>query len=196
MLRAARKPAQDKVCQRRALARRRPRQRLSPHVSNEDKRFRDGDGAQRPVDCDDSNPNARPGAFDIPGNAVDEDCVNGPAPKVLEVLSASVSYDYHASSKGTKFSRFVVNGLPAGTMVTATCKGKGCPPRFAKRNVTGTVSIKTLLGRRIPVGRKITVTATKIGMIGSVKIVTIGTKRPAARSLCLQPGAKQPNACP
>ena len=40
---------------------------------------RDGDGVLRPTDCDDLNATVRPGAFDRPGNGIDEDCLGGDA---------------------------------------------------------------------------------------------------------------------
>ena len=40
----------------------------------------DGDGVKPPLDCDDSNPNARPGGTDVPGNGADEDCNGTDAP--------------------------------------------------------------------------------------------------------------------
>jgi hypothetical protein len=42
----------------------------------------DGDGSPANVDCDDANPAIRPGAHDVPGNGVDEDCSGADTPKV------------------------------------------------------------------------------------------------------------------
>jgi hypothetical protein len=41
---------------------------------------RDGDGVSPPEDCDDTNSAVRPGAVEVPGNGLDDDCVGGDAP--------------------------------------------------------------------------------------------------------------------
>jgi putative metal-binding protein/hemolysin type calcium-binding protein len=39
----------------------------------------DGDGAPHALDCDDANPAIRPGAVDVPGDGIDQDCAGGDA---------------------------------------------------------------------------------------------------------------------
>ena len=42
----------------------------------------DGDGVDRPADCDDRNAARRPGLFDVPENGIDEDCSGADAPQL------------------------------------------------------------------------------------------------------------------
>jgi hypothetical protein len=52
------------------------------HPSDEAQPDLDGDGVDRPADCDDRNPARRPGLLDVPENGVDEDCSGADAPNL------------------------------------------------------------------------------------------------------------------
>ena len=51
-------------------------------ASDEAQPDHDGDGVDRPADCDDRNAARRPGLFDVPENGVDEDCSGADAPQL------------------------------------------------------------------------------------------------------------------
>jgi Ca2+-binding RTX toxin-like protein len=53
-----------------------------PQASDEAQPDLDGDGVDRPADCDDRNPARRPGLLDVPENGVDEDCSGADAPNL------------------------------------------------------------------------------------------------------------------
>jgi hypothetical protein len=65
-----------------------------------------------------------------------------------------------------------------------------------KRGASGSVRLRSFEAKLLPVGAKLTVQATKAGMIGVVKTLTIRRRRaPAEKTLCLPPGATSPVAC-
>lgn len=67
----------------------------------------DGDGYPSTVDCSDVNNTVHPGAPEIPGNGIDDDCTGGDQPgKVLAIVKSDA---------------------PAGAQVDVLCKGRGCP---------------------------------------------------------------------
>lgn len=51
-------------------------------ASDEAQPDHDGDGVDRPADCDDRDPARRPGLFDVPENGIDEDCSGADAPQL------------------------------------------------------------------------------------------------------------------
>jgi hypothetical protein len=67
---------------------------------------------------------------------------------------------------------------------------------FTRRNARGTVSVRTMLRKRIPVRSVIEVRVTKPGFTGVVKRVLIRRKKaPSTTERCLPQGATRPVRC-
>jgi len=85
--------------------------------------------------------------------------------------------------------------------VTATCRTKQrkrCRGTrdFARASAGALVRLRGYERRALPAGSKLQLRATKDGMIGVVKTVTIRKRKsPSLKTLCLPPGAARPSAC-
>ena len=166
----------------------------------------DGDGFSERVDCRDDNPAINPSATDVPGNGVDENCDGADAappssgsaapapapsgvasPAALPRILSLVSFKAKPGPAATRFTTFTVKNVPAGSTVTATCKGKACG-KSAKQTITnakGTVVLNKLQ-RAFKVGSVIEVRITRPGMQGMVRVLTIRKRKaPASATRCL-----------
>ncbi len=161
---------------------------------------RDGDGTLNEQDCAPDDAAIHPGAGEIVGNSVDEDCVGGP-----QYLRVSASVGYSASRRGNsaKFIKLTVNEIKAGDRIELRCSGgkrKGCP--FTKKTRTGKagkarVNLLPLLKKRyLKRNAVLEVRVTRPNEIGRVVRLKVG-KRGAIKSepLCLAVGAAKPAKC-
>jgi hypothetical protein len=87
----------------------------------------DGDGYDRPADCDDNNPDIHPGAVDAPGDGIDQDCSGADA-----VAPASSSGSGSGSGTGTGSGSGAGTGSNSGAgtgagagVVAGTTTGNG-----------------------------------------------------------------------
>jgi hypothetical protein len=176
----------------------------------------DGDASSTPADCDDGNPAVYPGATDVAGNGIDEDCSgadapteappatnNGtPAPTAplpIRQLPTKVQSKFRAALRTVVLKLVVVDGPPP-TSIRIACIGKknGCP--FKTKTLaakTETTSLTKLFkNATLKPGAVIEVRVTQPSAIGKVFRFTIRKKKaPALTTLCLAPGAKTPTAC-
>ena len=159
----------------------------------------DGDGVLAGADCDDGAAAVRPGARDIPGNRVDEDCSGADAP--LVAVPARISFLWATFRDGTEARTLRVRGVPAGGKVQARCTRRR-PCGFERRAVrvsrSGTANLlKLFRGKRLPAGLVVEIRVSAPEHITSVtRFKMRARKLPRKRSLCLPRGASRPRACP
>ena len=173
----------------------------------------DKDGISPPTDCDDNNAAVRPGAAEVPGNGVDEDCAGGDQALPPGRVASGVDFFFDARNlRFTKVGRLEVTSIPAGATVQVRCIGgkrKGCRFKSKKRSFTKATAkfsakryfnfTKRVRGRkrkivsRLKKGTKIEIRVTTPTMIG--KVVTFTTRRgktPTFVVTCLPIGATKP----
>ncbi len=160
----------------------------------------DGDGVQTPTDCNDANPAIRPGAVDVPGDGIDQDCSGADAK--LPVIARTIA-GFWATFAGpyTKFTALTVKPARKGDRVKLTCKGPGCRAKGrtvkVKKDKRSISMLKHLKGSRLRKGAVVRLRVTRPGTIGRVNTWTIrAPKAPKLVRRCVVPGKKKPQRCP
>ena len=158
----------------------------------------DDDGYLAKVDCNNLAPTVHPGAFDTPGNRVDEDCDgrDGTFPPIGSTLSFSYAY----SAAFTRFTSLVLRLARTGTTVRVRCTGRGCrsksQTRRFKQNHTRTDLSSLVRNARLRPGAKLEISVTRPGTVGLRRTLTVrSAKRPIQNDRCLVPGQSKPSAC-
>jgi hypothetical protein len=163
---------------------------LPPPVDN------DRDGVSPPTDCLDTNSAVHPGAPEIPGNGLDDDCVGGDA---LATISATVASSWNQSRKGgVNLKVFSVKGAPPRAQITVRCHGKHCAfkTKRLKASTKGTAKLLGKIPRHQRKGSTIDVEITFPNMIGKVRRYSVSRRSMTdGRTLCLPPGAKSARKC-
>ena len=158
----------------------------------------DGDGVSPPADCNDTNPNVRPGARDKPRDKIDQDC-NGRDARYRPV-SRKVRFKQRTSASGTVFTLVEVAPVKRGDRVKLTCKGRGCPLRAkttkVKKSKKSLSLTRRLKGAKLRKGAVLEVRVTRRGAVGLAKHWKVrAPKQPALTSKCLPPGKTKPVTC-
>jgi putative metal-binding protein len=156
----------------------------------------DGDGHAAPADCDDANRTRYPGAPEIPGNGVDENCDGADAPGRI---TAGVTNLWSVTRRATRIVTLRVRDAPPGAAIRVTCRERKC--KFRRHTTTagpnGSAKLTRMFKRkRLRRGAVLEVRITAPNAIGKVVRYRIRRgKIPRARTLCLPPGARRPARC-
>ncbi len=161
----------------------------------------DDDGVQTPLDCDDHNPLIKPGAVDVPGDGINQDCsADGDADFPLP--GTKIKYSVLTFLTGfSKFGKLTVAPVKAGDKITLQCKGRGCTFKKktfkAKTNKARLSLLKPLKKAQLRKGAVVTMRMTRAATYGTYAKWRIrAPKASKFTSACLRPGQKKPVKCP
>jgi hypothetical protein len=164
---------------------------------------RDGDGYVNEADCAPDDPAVHPGAGEVFGNPIDEDCANGPGYFQVDV-PITFKTTTRTRPARVRFVSLRLTSIRAGDKIELRCKGgkkKGCP--FTVKRQTGaagkpTVNVASLFKKRfLRAGAVVEIRVLRANQIGKVLLLTITKKADVKQTrLCLGVGATTPGRCP
>ena len=155
----------------------------------------DGDGFFAGQDCNDGSAAIRPGAQEVRGNRIDENCDGRAEP--FQSITSTVSSRWAVRAGSVKLRLLRARSVPAGAKGQVSCAGKDCA--FGRKAVArrkGGLDFRAALGkrqRRLRAGQTIEVRITAPKRIGRVvRFKLERSKIPQGRTLCLPPGGSRP----
>jgi DNA-binding beta-propeller fold protein YncE len=156
----------------------------------------DRDGFFAGQDCNDGDIAIRPGALEIRGNRVDENCDGLAEP--FPTVTSGVSAKWDINGSRFTLTQLTISNPPKGAKLEFRCAGKRCPLKSKK--LTGKVR-RGLLNARPSLGKKLKYRAgqtieVRIAVSGfNTKVAQIklkAGKTPSVVALCLAQGASKP----
>lgn len=110
----------------------------------------DGDGIPAGRDCNDRSATVKPGARDVPGNGVDEDCNGSDAAFGDLQVSAELTWTRRVGRSTTRIATLRLEGVRDGDRVTLHCSGKGC-----RKSVNRTTTLKKVKQGKVSLTGKV-----------------------------------------
>lgn len=169
---------------------------------------KDADGIAASVDCNDNDAAIRPGAKEIVGNKVDENCDGTAAP--FPLIGSGITNAFRSFANFSVLITLTVSRLPAGAKVELACtpakkdakkKGKKSPCALRKKTISVKQATKELKlagqykNRKLTVGTVVRITVTAPDTIGKIAQFTVRRKKaPSRKVTCIAPGDK-PTSC-
>lgn len=156
----------------------------------------DHDGYPSGVDCNDHNKAIHPGATDRPGDKVDQDC-SGTAAR-YGYLAPPIGARWVTRGPVTRFTRMIIGALPARTLISLSCAGRGCHLKpYRSRTAAATKRTNLLRYLKASELRRGAVVELRLSRAGqATRIIRWRIGPPARRAItCRAPGARGEAPC-
>jgi len=163
---------------------------------------RDGDGTLNEADCAPDDAAVHPGAGEVFGNAVDEDCSGSPG---YFKVTSGVTFRFATKKRPprVRITSLRLTALQAGDRIQIRCQGrrKGCPFRLVRRTARAgrpNINLASVFKKRfLRRGAVVEVRILRANYIGKVVRFKVSKRSNINQTpLCLGVGAATPGRCP